>query len=278
MKTKLQDAYDRRDTDLINQIHGVKERRVELWSCGGGRQSAGIAALIKEGSLPRPDLCAMVFLEWEIRTVWPYVKKYIRPALQSMGVPFRVIPRKKYATVGFFGGADGMSVLLPVYTDQSGQASKLPEWCSGEWKREVVARWAAEQPGFKDRGVNMWVGISKEESHRRRAPRRQWIVPTYPLLDERVTRISGCLAAIERQGWPAPPRSRCYHCPNQSDREWGELSDDEFEKACQTDEMIREVDPHAFLHKSMMPLRMVKLNVEDDNGGLFGGCSSGTCY
>jgi hypothetical protein len=56
------------------------------------------------------------------------------------------------------------------------------------------------------------------------------------------------------------------------------LTPDEWELACQTDDMIREVDPHAFLHKSMMPLRMVKLNVEDDNGGLFGGCSSWTCY
>ncbi len=38
-------------------LHGfiMNEKRVELWSCGGGRQSAGIAAFIKEGLLPRPD-------------------------------------------------------------------------------------------------------------------------------------------------------------------------------------------------------------------------------
>ena len=106
----------------------------------------------------------------------------------------------------------------------------------------------------------------------------QWILPQYPLLDTICATVNSCLAAVERQGWPEPPRSRCRHCPNQSDREWAELPEDEFELACQTDEMIREVDPHAFLHKSLIPLRMVTLNVTDDNGGLFGGCQSGMCY
>lgn len=36
--------------------------RVQLWSCGGGRQSAGIAALIALGELPKPDHVAMVAL------------------------------------------------------------------------------------------------------------------------------------------------------------------------------------------------------------------------
>lgn len=183
--------------------------RVQLWSCGGGRQSAGIAAFILEGLLPRPDHVAMVALEWEVRSVWAYVNAYVRPALERLGIPFTAIPRKKYATVDFFGGAEGVSPLLPAYTNQSGSLAKLPEWCSGEWKRDVVMRWAAtEHPEWKERGVDNWVGISKDEADRRRGPRRQWIIPTYPLLDVLCTRVSGCLAAVERQGWPEPPRSR----------------------------------------------------------------------
>lgn len=252
--------------------------RVQLWSCGGGRQSAGIAALILEGLLPRPDHAAMVQLEWEVGTVWPYVNTYIRPALESLGVPFTVIPRKKYATKDFFGGLDGETVLLPGYTDQSGKLSKLPEFCSGEWKREVAKRWGAEQPGWKERGVDNWVGISFDEQTRRRAARVEWFRPVYPLLDMRLTRVEGCLAAVERQGWPPPPRSRCAHCPNQSDAEWAELTPEEWEAACQIDEEMRSVDPHFFVHKQLVPLRQVKLNVKDNNGGLFGGCSSGMCY
>jgi hypothetical protein len=252
--------------------------RVQLWSCGGGRQSAGIAALLLEGALPTPDRVAMVALEREVRSVWPYVNKYIRPALASIGVSFTAIPRTRYATKDLWGGADGRSVLLPVHTTLSGAPSKLPEFCSGEWKRNVVLRWAAEQPGWKVRGVDNWVGITWDERVRRRGPQRAWFRPIYPLLDLRPTDVSGCLAAVERVGWPPPPRSRCSFCPNQSDAEWLELTATEFEDACALEDEVRRVDPHAYFHRSMIPLRDVRLDPKADNGGLFGGCSAGTCY
>lgn len=252
--------------------------RVQLWSCGGGRQSAGIAALILQGELPHPDHVVMAALEWERKATYRYVCDYIRPAMRSLGIPFTFVSRKKYATKDFFGGTSGTKPLVPAYTNRSGNPSKLSEFCSGEWKREVVMRWAAEQDGWKVRGVDNWVGISFDEMHRVRAPRRLWIHPTYPLCFVRPTRVAGCLAAVERQGWPEPPRSRCEHCPNQSDAEWAELTPEEWERACLTDEYVRSIDPNAFLHKQMIPLRQVTLDAKADNGGLFGGCSSGTCY
>jgi hypothetical protein len=252
---------------------------VQLWSCGGGRQSAGIAALIVEGRLPRPDHVAMVRIEWEHARVWPYVDTFIRPALADLGIPFSAIDRAEYASRDFFGGASGMIPLVPVYTDQSGSPAKLSEFCSGEWKREVVMRWAAEQLGWKERGVDNWIGITWDERHRRRGPRRHWFRPVYPLLDTLPTHVSGCYSAVERMGWPEPPRSRCFHCPNQSDTEWAELSPTEWEAACARDEWIRETDPHAYLHRSCLPLRLVTLKPHADVPGLFtGGCSSGTCY
>lgn len=254
------------------------QARVQLWSCGGGRQSAGVAALILEGKLRRPDHVCMVALEWEFREVWPYVNRYIRPALAHLGIPFTAIPRKGYATRDLWGGADGRTTLLPAYTNQSGKASKLPEFCSGEWKREVALRWAAEQDDWKTRGVDNWVGISADEKNRRRGPRRKWFQPVYPLLDWKRVTVQECLAAVERVGWPAPPRSRCRHCPNQSDREWLELSEAELEAACRLEDEVRAVDPHAYFHKKLIPLRQVTFDASDDNGGLFGGCTSGACY
>jgi hypothetical protein len=256
----------------------LMSKRIQLWSCGGGRQSAGIAAMIVQGKLPKPDHVCMTHLEWEMGEVWPYVRAHIEPAMLALGVPFTAIERAHYATHGFWGGSNGLIPLLPVYKNQSGKASKLSEYCSGEWKRDVVMRWAAQQPDWKERGVDNWVGISVDEARRRRAPRRVWIQPVYPLLDMHRATVSECLTAVRAVGWPEPPRSRCYHCPNQSDAEWAELTPEEFEKACRTDEAIRMVDPHAYLHKKLIPLRRVALDTADDNGGLFGGCSSGTCY
>ena len=252
--------------------------RIQLWSCGGGRQSAGIAALIIQGQLPKPDHAAMVALEWEAGDVWPYVNRYIRPGLEAVGVPFTVVPRRRYATKDFWGGRDGRTLLLPAHSDLGGEASKLSEYCSGEWKRDVMLRWAAEQPEWKARGIDNWVGISWEERHRRRGPRRLWFGPVYPLLDVRPTTVSGCLEAARAIGWPEPPRSRCRHCPNQSDAEWKQLTAAEFEAACVLEDEIRQTDPHAWFHRSMIPLRDVTLKADADNGGLFGGCTAGTCY
>lgn len=253
-------------------------RRVALWSCGGGRQSAGLAALIELGRLGPPEHACMVRLEWEVGTVWPYVEHYIVPALARRGVPFSVIDRAQYATKDFWGGADGQSILLPCYTDQSGAASKLPEFCSDEWKRACVMRWSDHQPGWKDRGVDCWIGITWEERHRRRGARKKWFAPHYPLLDVLPAHVSGCLAAVEEVGWPPPPRSRCAHCPNQSDAEWAELSPEEWAAACDLDDEIRQTDPHAYLHRSLKPLRLVTLEPKAEDGLFGGGCQSGLCY
>lgn len=255
--------------------------RVQLWSCGGGRQSAGIAALIVQGRLPKPDHAAMVALEWEKRTTFDYVNAYIRPAMRRLGIPFTYVSRKKYATHDFWGGTDRDSLLLPVYSDESGTLSKLPEFCSDKWKREPMLRWANEQCEWKARGVDCWMGISWEERSRRRAARKLWFAPVYPLLDmlPRPLHVSACVQAVLELGWPEPPRSRCTHCPNQSDAEWAELTPAEFEAVCVREDEWRKVDPHAFAHKPLIPLRQVTLNPAADGDGLFsGGCQAGMCF
>ena len=252
--------------------------RVQLWSCGGGRQSAGIAALIVQGKLPKPDHVAMVALEWEKRSTFVYVNSYIRPALKNLGIPFTYVSRKKYSNFGIFAN-DGITPLIPVYSNRSGKLSKLSEFCSGKWKRDSMSRWANEQPGWKERGVDNWVGISWDERTRRRGPRKLWFQTVYPLLDwlPKSATVATCLQAVHEVGWPLPARSRCTHCPNQSDSEWAELTPEEFEAVCKREDEWRKIDPNAFAHKKLIPLRQVVLQVNDDNGGLFGGCTAGMC-
>lgn len=255
--------------------------RVQLWSCGGGRQSAGIAALIVQNRLPKPDHVAMVALEWERRETFAYVNAHVRPALRSLGVPFTYVSRKKYSRPGLFWEAEdgGESLLLPAHTNQSGEPSKLPELCSGKWKRDSMMRWADEQPGWKSCGVDVWLGISWDEKQRRRGQRKQWMRPVYPLLDwfPKCMGLAACLDAVASVGWPPPPRSRCYHCPNQKDAEWAELTPAEWDQACRTDEFIRTKDPHAYLHESLIPLRQVVLKPAESYGFFSGGCTSGMC-
>ncbi len=113
---------------------------------------------------------------------------------------------------------------------------------------------------------------------RRRAARKLWIAPVYPLLDVLPMDVAGCLAAVERIGWPEPPRSRCHFCPNQSDGEWSQLTPEEWQQACDLDEAVRAVDPNVYLHRSLTPLRMVTLKPQDERDLFTGGCAAGMCF
>lgn len=256
----------------------MADKRVGLFSFGGGRQTIGMVALMEQGRLPLPDAACMVDTNREKRSTFAYLDSVVRPAFARLGIPFTLIDRSRYATKDLWGGEDGQSFLPPAHTDQSGQHSKLPEWCSGEWKREVVKRWATDQPGWFGRGVNCWLGISWDERHRRGLrPRLQWYQPTYPLCDRRWG-LSVCLDAAHALGWPEPPRSACWMCPNMEDHEWAGLPADEFEAACRIEDGARAVDPHLYFHRSLIPLRQVRLNPQANPGLFGGGCQSGMCY
>jgi hypothetical protein len=80
-------------------------------------------------------------------------------------------------------------------------------------------------------------------------------------------------------GWPEPPGSNCWMCPNQSDNEWRWLRQNspiEFRKAVEFEREMQERDPLTFLHRSCVPLDAVEFTQEDS---LFErACSSGECF
>jgi hypothetical protein len=246
--------------------------RTQLWASGGGVQSAAVAALIVLGKL-RPDLAVIVDTEREQSTTWEYMDAVITPALQSVGVTLHRISKSTYAKVDLYGGKDGDTLLMPVFTDQSGETGKLPGYCSTEWKRRVVQRWANAQ-GVEQ--CDMWLGISVDEMHRATRTKGKW-TSTYPLIDYAMNR-GDCVALVKRMGWPDPPRSSCWNCPNHTAEEWRDIRSRpaEWQKAVQFDRQIRERDPHAFLHHDAVPLDQADL--DDRNGALFSHCDSGLCF
>lgn len=89
---------------------------LEVWSCGGGTQSAAIAALIVTGKLPKPDLAVIVDTEREKETTWRYYTNVLRPELWKLGVMLhrsckpleQVDLTEKQHTLGFAPECKGM--------------------------------------------------------------------------------------------------------------------------------------------------------------------------
>lgn len=241
-----------------------------VWMYGGGRQTAAIAALIKQGRLPAPDFAAIADTGREKQSTWDYLREVIQPAL-----PFQIhiVPKEIFATVDLWGGKDKDTLLIPAYTNQNGEIGKLETFCSNEWKVRVVDRWLAR------RGITSfqkWIGFSVDE------PKRYTAMKKYhgdyvrlPLVDDVPTTADGALEIVKAMGWPAPKTSSCWMCPNMRDDQWQSLTAEEFEKACQFDEEIRLKDPHAYLHKSCVPLRQVRFTGERKE---VKACESGVCF
>lgn len=247
--------------------------RTQIWSSGGGLQSAAIAALIVMGKL-RPDLAVIVDTEREQSTTWKYMDEVITPALATVGFVLHRVKKSDFATVDLYGGVDGETLLMRAFTDQSGNIGKLPTYCSTEWKTRVVRRWA------RSLGINradMWLGISADEKHRMKASTPRW-GNRHPLIERAINR-GDCQEIVKRMGWPPAPRSSCWNCPNHLQDEWRDIKENkpiDWKLAVEFDAEIRLRDPNVYLHSDCVPLDQADL--DERNGCLFQHCDSGLCF
>jgi hypothetical protein len=248
-----------------------------VWSSGGGRQSSAIAVLILKGLLPRPDRICIADTGRETQETWDYLDQIVNPALAKIGLQVERLPVESRTGSGlpsFWGGTG--QLLIPAY--ELGMP-KLPNYCSSHWKREVVKRWAIRENLTP---ATNWLGMSTDEMDRVATPRAaNWLV-AYPLIFMVPRSLEGCINEVEQYDWPPAPKSSCYNCPNRRNPQWRHLRDhrpDEFEKACQDDELIRTRNPNVYLHESLVPLRVADLGKDgDDAKQATFGCNSGDCF
>lgn len=252
----------------------------QVWMYGGGVQSCAIAALICQGKIPVPDVAVISDTGREQESTWDYLGVVVAPALARIGLEIEVVPASLRRVDLYAGNGD---LLLPVFSTQSGAVSKLPTFCSGEWKRDTLNRYLSAK-GIPPRHRITWLGFSLDEANRiRRLNRSQsgkhWKKVRFPLVDDVPMNRGSCIATVEAMGWPTPPRSACWMCPNMRHDEWQDLkenSPDEFAKAVDLERKLRVRDPHVFFHRSCKPLGEVDFEREPD---LFNRpCDSGLCF
>ncbi|RMD61168.1 hypothetical protein D6833_08615 [Candidatus Parcubacteria bacterium] len=241
-----------------------------VWSYGGGTQSAAIAALVKMGELPMPDLIVMADTGREVSETWEYLNNIIRPA----GFNVHIVTQE-YARHGITSRSG--RILIPAYTRRSGKVGKLPTFCSNEWKQRPIRRWLREQ-GIDD--CDVWLGISMDEVERMKPSGLKWYRHVYPLIELCPTYRRECYEIVAKMGWPPPPKSRCWMCPNMSPQNWRDLKvryPEDFEKAVAFEKEIREIDNDMYLHPAAIPLPQA-VEQSERQAYLFDGCDSGYCF
>lgn len=257
-----------------------------VWSCGGGTQSAAIAALIVLGELPKPDAAVISDTGREASETWRYFDSVLRPQLSAVGIELVRLPHSfdgtGWNTVDLFGGKDGKTALVPAYTTHDQRfPQRLPQtakFCSNEWKARPVERY------YRSLGLTggrIWIGFSIDEFQRMRShdADAKWN-HEYPLIDRRMSRAD-CIALVTRRmRWPPPPRSSCWMCPYRTDTEWRHLKatdPQDFRSAAAFEADLQTVDPTLYLHRSGLPITSVDFN-ETQGDMLADSCASGMCF
>lgn len=258
----------------------IPPKRMECFSSGGGTQSACIVALIIQGRLPRPDYICIADTERERSEVWQYHDAVIVPALEKIGLEIHRIKKSDFATEDLWAGGGKRGTLLPAFTTHSGKPGKLQTHCSDKWKKRVVNRFLRSR-GVPSHQQRIWIGFSLDEAKRyiRLYYSKEAIrgLIRFPLIEDVPLTRSQAIAEVLKMGWPMPPRSACWMCPNQGDAEWRDLKSNhpkEFRKAIALERQVQKKEPNVFLHPSCIPLDKVDFN----KGKSAEHCQSGLCF
>lgn len=231
-----------------------KKNSVQIWSCGGGVQSVGIAALILQGKIPRPDMGLMVDTGFESEGVMAYVRQKVKPAMDEIGIPFEIIRTEDWLENHGLFDKKGYCVIPAFRRNDDGTVSRMGTRCNGSWKDLVIKRY------LKANGITKcdnWIGISTDEAHRaQRVQKVKWMTKVYPLIEYGYSR-QDCLNAIREIGWEPPERSSCIMCPLKTKYEWLFLSvkhPESFKRAQEIERDIRQFDESVWLTPNCMPL------------------------
>lgn len=247
-----------------------------VWSYGGGTQSAAVAVAVLRGLLPRPERIVMADTSREATATWDYLHNVVGPALDREGLTVEIAPhslaaKDVYSTSG--------KPLMPMYSRATGGVGMMQNYCSGEWKRDVVRRYLRSVGYGPKNPIENWLGMSTDELGRLTCDDRQWIRTAWPLVMALRWNRADCRREVLAFGWPPPPKSSCWMCPYRSNAQWRLLRDEypaDWQAAIALEAEIRAVDPALYFHSSGVPLAEADLDGGRAQAEL--PCTSGYCY
>jgi len=279
-------SFDRANTKIVEWADGqgmfkrAEDPALRVISLGAGVQSTTMALMAAHGEIgPMPDCAIFADTGWEPKAVYDHLNWLMSPNV----LPFPVIV------------VDNGNIRDDLTETVEGQKPALvpyflknPDGTSGMGKRQCTSdykitplRWKVREllgAGRRDRipkdTVELWMGISTDESGRMAPARQQWMIHRWPLIEANVSR-QDCLRWMDRNGYPMPPKSSCIGCPFHNDSMWRDMRDTDPESwadAVEVDKIIRNKKSHLkgqrFSHRSLVPLDEVDLSTEEDRGQL----------
>ena len=231
-------------------------------SLGGGVQSTALLLMSLHGDVDvRYEAAIFSDTGWERDVTYENVER-LRKYAETFDVPVVTVKKPgrglKHEVLDRVSGA-----WIPAHIDKNGKAGMLKRQCTSHYKITPIHKWirANTDAHFK-RPVAMHIGISIDEVQRMKPSRVKYLVNTYPLVDNRISRAA-CHKYLTDHNWE-PSKSSCVGCPYHGDAEWRALSEEELQSAIAFEEQLQERglyrtnpeydDSTPYLHRSLRPL------------------------
>lgn len=240
---------------------------MRILSLGAGVQSSTVLFSMLEEKIKPAEFAIFADTGNEPAEVYEYLK-YLKnisknkieivTVKKSNIVDDALAPKEKGTNKGF--------ITMPIFAiNEQNKKSMGRRQCTNDYKIQPIHKKIRELLGvksLKNKKIEIVMGISSDEQQRAKAPRNNWGVHCYPLIENYITR-QDCLDYYNKKQHKKPPRSACIVCPYHSDQEWLDLKNNypkEFKQAIKFDEEIRNKGKDGYknyLHRSYIPLKDV---------------------
>ena len=284
------------DPKFVSDRTKLRNRRpTQVLSLGAGVQSSCLALMANrsEYGLSKPDFAIFADTGWEPQAVYDHLE-WLRSQLSYEII---VVDNGNIRDNILKGKIpDGSKFLgIPAFlVNSDGSSGILRRQCTTHYKTNPIHSYLRERLGIlpgrrapKNVQVEMWLGISVDESIRQKPSREEWITKRYPLIEQNLSRAQ--LYDWFSRSYPGRnlPSSSCIGCPYHNDSMWKHLKDKDpksFRDAVFVDQALRDVPTirsvikgKAYLHRSRIPLIDVDFSAVTDYEDLMAEECEGLC-
>lgn len=257
------------------QIGTTSPPALRILSLGGGVQSTVMCLLADQGAFgDKPDCAIFADTQWEPRAVYDN----LRWLEERVSFPIITTSNGRSLRQDIIDGVNasgGPGVTLPIYlADDEGNNSGISHRnCTRNYKIVPIQKQVRHLLGLNARQtispetrIEMWLGISTDESLRVKPSRSRWIQHRYPLIDDVPMTREECRNWFgARYPDRELTRSACIGCPFRSSSSWLDIRTNEpdlFDEAVEIDAMLRSkrhnagrmFKKKAYLHRRRIPL------------------------
>jgi len=250
----------------------------KVLSLGAEVQSTTVLGMAIKGEIERPDYVVFADTGWEPPSVYDHLET-LEIKMRQAGIEYDVVElgniRNDNVRASGINGDGSNPPALPFYSLNGGSKGMVQRQCTNNYKIMPIDKAVKKRfnIGVKSKNnflpkIEMWFGISTDESRRCKLSNKWWQTNYYPLIDLGMNR-DDCKRWLDKNGFGDVPRSACIGCPFRSNRSWinmRENNPDDWLDAIDFDKAIRTkkgFNGERFLHKDCVPLSEVILSLEE---------------